>query len=184
MLERSERPQGATVARLAAPGQDPATQRTYRHPGRDHAHTGSGVRPEGTTALHARLLPVRDPLLLEAKAFRPSQEPSLGRHTCRTQSHPLGSKRLQEAPRDTPGRSQTFCGGPPEISISSRLLPTVNPMRRLSGDQKGSAAPSVPAKGRASIASRSRTHSCVCPSCIVAVNAKWRPSGETARPLP
>jgi hypothetical protein len=64
------------------------------------------------------------------------------------------------------------------MSIFSSLLSAANPRVRLSGDQKASLLSSVPAKGRASSASRSRTHRRKRPSGPLAVNARCRPSGD------
>ena len=55
-----------------------------------------------------------------------------------------------------------------------------NPIERLSGDQNGRRAPSVPGRARAFAESRSRTHSIGCPSRS-ATNASRRPSGDIAK---
>jgi len=54
-----------------------------------------------------------------------------------------------------------------------------NAMKRLSGDQNGVYAPSVPGNGRSAGVSKSRTQS-DCTPLAVATKATWRPSGETA----
>src|SRR4029434_7060185 len=55
---------------------------------------------------------------------------------------------------------------PPEASTVFRVLAFVKkPSVRLSGDQNGNAAPSVPASGRASSASKARTHNTVAVPC-------------------
>src|SRR6187431_2168375 len=71
-------------------------------------------------------------------------------------------------------------GGPPDVSIFQIVLLTEKPTYRLSGDQKGLEAPSVPGKRRHSGASKARSHK---PSCAVAANTSLRPSGDTATSL-
>ena len=55
-------------------------------------------------------------------------------------------------------------------------------MDRLSGDQNGWLAASVPGSGRASRLSSMRTHRVVLPDSSMAVNASFRPSGEIVPP--
>src|SRR6185503_3951195 len=86
---------------------------------------------------------------------------------------------LQEPPRPL-GASHMVCGDPPLAATLLSLRPARNPRYRLSGDQNGNDAPSVPGTGRASSDARGRTQSWVRPSSSVAVNARTRPSGETA----
>jgi hypothetical protein len=76
--------------------------------------------------------------------------------------------------------AQSLCAGPPEASILLRLPAAKQPMRRLSGDQNGTVAPSVPVSGWATLESSFRTQSCTLPEGSVAVKARRRPSGETA----
>ncbi len=57
-------------------------------------------------------------------------------------------------------------------------------MNRLSGDQKGQAAPSVPGSGFAATSSTDRTHRLGLPSLTFAENVTRRPSGETLSPPP
>src|SRR5258708_30935562 len=64
--------------------------------------------------------------------------------------------------------SQMVNGGPPEDSIFLSLPPAKNAMKRLSGDQKGYVAPSVPAKGCACEESRGRIHMTDFPSSVAA----------------
>src|SRR5262245_6292577 len=52
-------------------------------------------------------------------------------------------------------------------------------MKRLSGDQNGNAAPSVPLSGRASLVSSDRTHN-LYPLGSFATNTTCFPSGDTA----
>jgi hypothetical protein len=52
-------------------------------------------------------------------------------------------------------------------------------MDRLSGDQKGKVAPSVPASGCAIVVASGRSHRRDGPS-PAATNTIWRPSGESA----
>src|SRR5262249_12281153 len=51
------------------------------------------------------------------------------------------------------------CGTPPEISIRFSARSAKKPRARLSGDQKGKLAPSVPGIGRAAVESKARTKS-------------------------
>src|SRR5688572_13432659 len=77
------------------------------------------------------------------------------------------------------GRLATVSGGPPVVSTLLTLLSTVmKPTYRLSGDQKGVTAPSVPGRRLHSTVSKSRSHN---PSCAVAANTSLRPSGDTDR---
>ena len=55
----------------------------------------------------------------------------------------------------------------------------MNPRNRLSGDQKGRPAPSVPDKGRAMRAPMGRSQIRSWPVVSAAVNAMKRPSGDT-----
>src|SRR2546425_10815460 len=55
------------------------------------------------------------------------------------------------------------------------------PMRRLSGDQKGNIAPSVPFSCCALEAENVRTHSLLVPSSATATKAMRAPSGETEK---
>src|SRR4029077_16146330 len=89
--------------------------------------------------------------------------------------------RFQAPPRPV-GASERVNGGPPEASIFLSLPPAKNPMNRLSGDQKGKPAPSVPARGCACNESRGRTHKSDFPSGLVATYANRPPSGESANP--
>src|SRR5207245_1989764 len=76
--------------------------------------------------------------------------------------------------------SQMVSGGPPCASIFLSLESAKNPMERLSGDQKGKEAPSVPSRGRADRESSGRTHRSSLPSGVRATKASRRPSGDTA----
>src|SRR5437879_1872939 len=58
----------------------------------------------------------------------------------------ITSWRLHAPPRPL-GAEQSVCAGPPEASILLRLPAAKNPTKRLSGDQNGKDAPSVPASG-------------------------------------
>ena len=80
------------------------------------------------------------------------------------------------------GAGQTTVGEPPDTSMVLSWPSAKKPTNRLSGDQKGSDAPSVPESGCAESASCSRTHNNDRPSGSVAVKAKRRPSGETTGP--
>src|SRR5215469_622959 len=65
-----------------------------------------------------------------------------------------------QAPPLSIGASQSICSPLPSDSIRLSFPPAKNPIERPSGDQKGSAAPSVPARILPSPASfRRRSHS-------------------------
>ena len=81
-------------------------------------------------------------------------------------------------PSEPPGASQTFCGGPPVTSIFWSLPAETKPMKRLSGDQNGRPAPSVPSSARALSALSARIQIRFFPVESVALNARMRPSGE------
>src|SRR5262245_15183212 len=89
--------------------------------------------------------------------------------------------RLHAPPRGLPAFA-SVCTAPPSISIRLSLPSAKNPSDRLSGDQKGKVAPSVPGSGRAERESRGRSHNRDwLPS--VATNAIVRPSGEIANEI-
>ncbi len=69
---------------------------------------------------------------------------------------------------------------PPSMSIRLRFPSAKNPMERLSGDQNGSCALSVPASGCAETESTARTHNWDRPS-DTASKTIFCPSGEIAR---
>ena len=71
--------------------------------------------------------------------------------------------------------------GPPDASIFLSLPPAENAMKRLSGDQNGPPAPSVPARGWAARSASARTHNTTRPFASGATKAMRRPSGESAR---
>src|SRR5512132_2932061 len=87
---------------------------------------------------------------------------------------------FQEPPQPSPRASHTVCTGPPAAAILLILPPAKNPMERLSADQKGELASSVPASGCAVTDSRARTHRTTLPSVILRRTTR-RPSGETAK---
>src|SRR5262245_22212625 len=66
------------------------------------------------------------------------------------------------------------------MSIRLSLLSAKKPIERLSGDQNGYDAPSVPGRGRIVTASSGRDQSCVLPSGEEARNSSCRLSGEIA----
>jgi hypothetical protein len=72
-----------------------------------------------------------------------------------------------------------WLGKPPPISMRFSLPSAKNPIDRLSGDQKGEIAPSVPAKGCAVTASSGRIQRRDAPS-PEATKTSFRPSGEIA----
>src|ERR1700693_490670 len=67
---------------------------------------------------------------------------------------------------------------PPLISIVFNLLSAKNPRERLSGDQKGKIAPSVPARERASRVFTGRIQRAVLPSAAVAAKRSDDASGD------
>ena len=80
---------------------------------------------------------------------------------------------------------ERVCGGPPPTGTFLMLPPgTKKPMWRLSGDQKGYRAPSVPAISRASSPSLARSHNLGSPASFAAANARYFPSGENATKFP
>src|SRR5579862_806917 len=70
--------------------------------------------------------------------------------------------------------------GPPATPIVLNFEFVKKPMLRLSGDQNGWEASSVPARGLASKESSARTHN-IGPPFQIAVNATVSPSGEMAK---
>src|ERR1700739_1831548 len=85
-----------------------------------------------------------------------------------------------DAPPRLFGASHSVIGGPPETAIFLSLPAAKNPMNRLSGDQNGDEAASVPANASAVSASSERTQSTYLPSTFLATKASLCPSGETA----
>src|SRR5262245_44160480 len=88
--------------------------------------------------------------------------------------------RFQEAP---PGifASQSVCGGPPDSSILFILPSLKKPSERLSGDQNGDRAPSVPGSAWAVKEFSGRIYSSTFPLESAAPNASRCPSGETEK---
>src|SRR5512138_695291 len=87
--------------------------------------------------------------------------------------------RLQVPPPGNGAAASTW-GGPPDASIFFSLASAKNPRNRLSGDQNGNVAPSVPASDRGFKASSSRIQSDRLSSTVKPTNAIRLPSGETA----
>ena len=77
------------------------------------------------------------------------------------------------------GASQTFCGGPPEVSTFFSLPSAKKARKRESGDQKGRVVPSVPSSACAVRELSGRSQMRVFPAASVALNAMRRPSGDT-----
>src|SRR5262244_1287951 len=94
----------------------------------------------------------------------------------------INPSRFQEPPRGTAAMHNVRTG-PPVASTLFNLPPAKKPMKRLSGDQKGSCASSVPTRGCALTASSGRTHNRLFPDESVAAKAKRRPSGDIANEL-
>ena len=88
----------------------------------------------------------------------------------------MPSKRMTPCELQLPsapvGASQIFWAGPPVTSIFFNFPSAMKPRKRLSGDQKGRADPSVPFRGCAARAFRGRTQIRVFPSESVALNAR------------
>src|SRR6266850_3011319 len=76
--------------------------------------------------------------------------------------------------------SQRLRGGPPCASTFLSLASAKKAMVRLSGDQNGKEAPSVPSRGRADRESSDRTHRSSFPSGLRATKVRRHPSGDTA----
>src|SRR5262249_54579094 len=83
-------------------------------------------------------------------------------------------------PPENPVASQISAGGPPEASTFFSFPPLTKPMERLSADEKGCAAFSVPARRggvTAPIGRTKRNHDSPVLACR-ATNATARPSGD------
>src|SRR5579863_554194 len=85
-----------------------------------------------------------------------------------------------QAPPRGWGASARVCTAPPLASMILSFPWAKNPRLRLSGDQNGELASSVPANGCAAVESRGRTHSWGANPAMVATNASLVPSGEMA----
>src|SRR5215472_7511068 len=86
-----------------------------------------------------------------------------------------------QVPPHSKRESQRTWTVPLVVSTVLRRLSAKNPIWRLSGDQKGKPAPSVPLSCWAVEPERTRTHSVAFPSGPSATNAKRDPSGEIAK---
>ena len=73
-----------------------------------------------------------------------------------------------------------FRGSPPSRSRRFSAPSAKKPMERLSGDQKGAFAPSVPGNMVAEVVDSGRNQS-RCTPAFSATNASCRPSGESAK---
>src|SRR6267378_6751068 len=82
------------------------------------------------------------------------------------------------APPRPKGASQTANAEPPLRSVVFNLPPAKKPSDRLSGDQNGKVAPSVPGSRCASGAFIGRTQTVFLPSGPVATKAIHPPSGD------
>ncbi len=98
-----------------------------------------------------------------------------------------GRSRQRRSPRpdsrcrpETAGVSHSVTAGPPATSIFLSLPSAKNPRDRLSGDQKGEEAPSVPGSSCAVSVSSARTHRRLPPVAAFARKAIRDPSGDTA----
>src|ERR671936_2606643 len=97
----------------------------------------------------------------------------------------LGAKRMASSlfhvPPKPSGDSQTTWTPPPLMSIVFSLESEKKPIWRLSGAQKGYAAPAVSVSCCALAEAKSRSHRLVCPSAVTATNARRVPSGEIVK---
>src|SRR5262245_413168 len=120
-----------------------------------------------------------------AKSFSGSAEPPLATTRRMLLVDCVGEpeKRMVPSLFQLPPRAalqmQIVCGGPPLASTRFSCVCAMYAMDRLSGDQNGCCALSVPFNLRASNESSDCTHRC-CPSGEAAMNARARPSGEMA----
>src|SRR5258706_1017296 len=76
--------------------------------------------------------------------------------------------------------SHTTMGEPPLTWSRFNLPAAKNATDRLSADQNGYDAPSVPGRGLAASELNACTNSIGGAACVGATNAIWRPSGEIA----
>src|SRR5262245_59035977 len=81
------------------------------------------------------------------------------------------------------GASQIVRAAPPSTGIRFIFPAAKKPSERLSGDQKGFEAPSVPATSRSSVEPRGRRKSC-CAMDVVTSMTSIEPSGEIADETP
>src|SRR2546428_9089174 len=86
-----------------------------------------------------------------------------------------------QAPPRAKGASQSVSAGPPAASIFLSFPSAKNPTKRLSGDQNGNEAPSVPVSACAESPSRERTQRISLPSAVGATKVRRWPSGEMLR---
>src|SRR3954465_11041767 len=82
-----------------------------------------------------------------------------------------------QVPPDRFGPPQMFCPGPPVTLIFLICPPEKNAISRLSGDQNGDNAPSVPISSSGLVDSK-RLRKMAVPVSVDAVKASHRPSGE------
>src|SRR5580693_5634636 len=94
----------------------------------------------------------------------------------------LGVKRIVPSAPQVPPRpiaiSQRARGGPPDTSNRFSLPLAKNPTERLSADQNGNVAPSVPSSGFAAAELSGLTHRSWRPSELTAEKTSHFPSGE------
>src|SRR5439155_2511661 len=94
----------------------------------------------------------------------------------------LAANRITPSALHDPPRglaSASVCATPPSMAIRFSLLPATNATDRLSGDQKGEAAPSVARSGCHDDDSIERSHNCRWPSADAAATRRF-PSGDNA----
>ena len=112
----------------------------------------------------------------ESKRRRPTRR--AGGLDCCLARQTMTPLRLQLPPRPR-GASASVSTGPPPASIFFSLPPAKNATDRLSGDQKGNVAPSVPASGWAVNPSSERIHKDWFPSAVCLPCAhQIRPGGR------
>ena len=73
--------------------------------------------------------------------------------------------------------SATVTLAPPSTAIFLSSRPLTKPTHFPSGEKNGALAPSAPRMGLASLSSNRRVNSCDCPSLVVYVKTRRRPSG-------
>src|SRR5262245_51659264 len=85
-----------------------------------------------------------------------------------------------DPPRISLAAAQTTIGGPPDASIFLSSPPAKNARERLSGDQNGEDASSVPRSTRGAKVPSDRIQRNARPWAFLATNATSRPFGDTA----
>src|SRR5215467_6133545 len=98
-------------------------------------------------------------------------------------SKPVPNRIVSFGPHEPPrgsGTSAIASTGPPATGIFFSFPSAKNPIQRLSGDQNGPSAPSVPGIARAKSAVKGLSHSVGLASAVAATKTIDRPSGDKA----